>query len=125
MFHATFIKQIEYKYRKGVTFFLKPHVVINLRGHEYRVMFLILQSSTTVQSTGDSITAVSRSEVLPKPEGSEVMLRVSAQVEKCAGGFGKLGSMAGALQVEQGEDESPSDQHNDRRSLIPGSVTDS
>nr|XP_055025042.1 uncharacterized protein LOC129414950 [Misgurnus anguillicaudatus] len=82
-------------------------------------------SSTTVQSTGDSMTAVSRSEVLPKPEGSEVTLHVSAQVEKSAGGCGALGETVGALQVEQGEDESPSDQHNDRRSLIPGSVTDS
>lgn len=78
----------------------------------------VLQSS----AAGDSMAAVSRPDVLPQPQGSEVTLRVSAQVERCAGSLGTLGSMVGAL---QGAEESTAHQHNDKSSLLPGSVTHS
>ncbi|XP_058641294.1 receptor-type guanylate cyclase Gyc76C isoform X3 [Onychostoma macrolepis] len=85
----------------------------------------IENSSITVQSIGDSITPASQPEVLPKLEGSEVTLCVSAQVENCASSFGTLGSMVGALQGEQETEERPHGQHNDKTSLLPGAVSHS
>ncbi|XP_016371105.1 atrial natriuretic peptide receptor 2-like [Sinocyclocheilus rhinocerous] len=85
----------------------------------------IENSSLTVQSIGDSITPASQPEVLPKLEGSEVTLCVSAQVENCASSFGTLGSMVGALQGEQETEERPPDQHNEKTSLLPGAVSHS
>ncbi|KAI2661263.1 Atrial natriuretic peptide receptor 2 [Labeo rohita] len=83
----------------------------------------IENSSITVQSIGDSITPASQPEALPKLEGSEVTLCVSAQVENCTSSFGTLGSMVGALQGEQETEERPPDQHNDKTSLLPGAVS--
>uniref|UniRef100_A0A8C1DWC0 guanylate cyclase n=1 Tax=Cyprinus carpio carpio TaxID=630221 RepID=A0A8C1DWC0_CYPCA len=85
----------------------------------------IENSSLTVQSIGDSITPASQPEVLPKLEGSEVTLCVSAQVENCASSFGTLGSMVGALQEEQETEDRPPDQHNEKTSLLPGAVSHS
>uniref|UniRef100_A0A8C1HPN4 guanylate cyclase n=1 Tax=Cyprinus carpio carpio TaxID=630221 RepID=A0A8C1HPN4_CYPCA len=82
-------------------------------------------SSITVQSIGDSITPASQPEVLPKLEGSEVTLCVSAQMENCTSSFGTLGSMVGALQGEQETEERPHDQQNDKTSLLPGAVSHS
>ncbi|KAK9970242.1 hypothetical protein ABG768_026201 [Culter alburnus] len=85
----------------------------------------IENSIITVQSIGDSITPVSQPEVLPKLEGSEVTLCVSAQVENCATSFGTLGSMVGALEREQETEDHPPEQHNDKSSLLPGAVSHS
>ncbi|XP_048067307.1 receptor-type guanylate cyclase Gyc76C isoform X3 [Megalobrama amblycephala] len=85
----------------------------------------IENSSITVQSIGDSITPVSQPEVLPKLEGSEVTLCVSAQVENCATSFGTLGSMVGALEREQETEDHPPERHNDKSSLLPGAVSHS
>ncbi|XP_043103645.1 uncharacterized protein LOC122350936 [Puntigrus tetrazona] len=85
----------------------------------------IENSSITVQSIGDSTTPASQPEVLPRLEGSEVTLCVSAQVENRGSSFGTLGSMVGALQGEQETEQPAHNQHNDKTSLLPGAVTHS